>query len=100
MILALFIKQVIWPDFQAFGQVERKFNNSLVYAGLRQILVLKPNSSNFISTSRKGSESVAFSTVNFTYCDFYSVVIKSIVILQCCLIFRFFFSLDFTAEKV
>ena len=66
MILARFNKQVIRPDFQAFGQVDRKFNNSPVYVGLRQTLVLKPNSSNFISTSRKGNESVAFSTVNFT----------------------------------
>ena len=66
MILARFNKQVIKPDFQAFGQVDRKFNKSSVYVGLRQTLVLKPNSSNFISTSRKGIESVAFSTVNFT----------------------------------
>ena len=68
MILARCNKQVIRPDFQAFGQVERKFNNSpvYVYVDLRQTIVLKPNSSNFISTSRKGSESVAFSTVNFT----------------------------------
>ena len=49
MILARFNKQVIRPDFQAFGQVDRKFNNSPVYVGLRQTLVLKPNSSNFIS---------------------------------------------------
>ena len=60
MILARFNKQVIRPDFQAFGQVDRKFNNSPVYVGLRQTLVLKPNLSNFISTSRKGKESVAF----------------------------------------
>ena len=53
MILARFNKQVIRPDFQAFGQVDRKFNNSPVYVGLRQTLDLKPNSSNFISTSRK-----------------------------------------------
>ena len=66
MILARFNKQVISPDFQAFGQVDQKFNNSPVYEGLRQTLLLKPNSSNFISKSRKGSESVAFSTVNFT----------------------------------
>ena len=66
MILARFNKQVIRPDFQAFGQVERKFNNSSVYIGLRQTLVFKPNSSNFISSSRKNSESVAFSTVNFS----------------------------------
>ena len=43
MILARFNKQVIRPDFQAFGQVDRKFNNSPVYVGLRQTLVLKPN---------------------------------------------------------
>ena len=66
MILARFNKQVIRPDFQAFGQVDRKFNNSPAYVGLRQTLVLKLNSSSFISTSRNGNESVAFSTVNFT----------------------------------
>ena len=66
MILARFNKQAIRPDFQAFGLVDRKFNNSPVYVGLRQTLVLKLNSSNLIYTSRKGSESVAFSTVNFT----------------------------------
>ena len=42
MILARFNKQVIRPDFPAFGQVDRKFNNSPVYVGLRQTLVLKP----------------------------------------------------------
>ena len=62
MNLARFNKQVIKPDFQAFVQVDRKFNNSPVYVGLRQTLVLKPNSSYFISTLRKGSESEAFST--------------------------------------
>ena len=36
MTLARFNKQVIRPDFQAFGQVDRKFNNSPVYVGLRQ----------------------------------------------------------------
>ena len=66
MILARFNEQVTWPDFQAFGQVDRKFNNSPVYVGLRQTLVLTPSSSNFICMSRKGSESVAFSIVNFT----------------------------------
>ena len=66
MILARFNKQVIRPDFQAFGQVDRKFNYSPVHVGLRPTLVLKPNTSNFISTSRKGTESVAFSPVNFT----------------------------------
>ena len=30
MILARFDEQVIMPDFQAFGQVDRKFNNSFV----------------------------------------------------------------------
>ena len=29
MILARFDKQVIRPDFQAFGQIDRKFNNSI-----------------------------------------------------------------------
>ena len=43
MILARFNKQVIRPDFQAFGQVDRKFNSSPVYVGLCQTLVLKPN---------------------------------------------------------
>ena len=38
MILARFNKQVIRPDFQAFVQVDRKFNNSPVYVGLRQTL--------------------------------------------------------------
>ena len=66
MTLARFNKQVIGADFQAFGQADRKFNNSPVYVGLRQTLVLKPNSLNFILTSGKSSESVAFSTVNFT----------------------------------
>ena len=33
MILARLNKQEIRPDFQAFGQIDRKFNNSPVYVG-------------------------------------------------------------------
>ena len=39
MILARFNKQVIRPDFLAFGQVDQKFSNSPVYVGLRQTVV-------------------------------------------------------------
>ena len=66
MILARFNEQVIRTDFQVFGQVDRKFNNSPVFVSLRQTLFIKSNLSNFISTSRKGSYSAAFSIVNFT----------------------------------
>ena len=60
MILARFNKQVIRPDFQAFGQVDQIFSNSSVHVGLRQTLVLIPNLSNFISMSRKGSKYAGF----------------------------------------
>ena len=42
--MTCFNKQIIRPDFQAFAQVDRKFNNNPMYVGLRQTLVLKPNS--------------------------------------------------------
>ena len=60
MILARFNKQVTRPDFQVFGQIDRKFNNSPVNVGLRQTLVLKPNSANFISSQEKAVNSWLF----------------------------------------
>ena len=64
--MARFKEQLlVRPDFQVCGQVDQKFDNSRVYVGLRQTVVLKPKSSNFTSASRKSSESAAISTETY-----------------------------------
>ena len=67
MSLAQFRKHRIKPDFHFSGQNALKLSKRFVCVGFLQTHVSRPESFNFISTSRKGMVSAACSAVNLIF---------------------------------